>query len=136
MNRPVDPVIPIIEGSIVDPVESHIKFREDKYRDGIEPGEKISGLTEVFSKYPGGYEWSAFAVWRDDHRFYWYEDCGCSCYGPGEDIKSLAAMSNGSADDLVRAYKRWAKEDPFLSEDEKTSAVRDIRLAIREARNV
>ena len=59
-----------LEGSIVDPIESHIKFREDIYRDGIEPGEEISGLTEVFSKYPGGYEWSAFAVWRDDHRFY------------------------------------------------------------------
>ena len=125
-----------LEGSIVDPVESHIKFREDKYRDGIEPGEEISGLTEVFSKYPGGYEWSAFAAWRDDHRFYWYEDFGCSCYGPGEGIKSLAAMSNGSADDLVRAYKCWAKDDMFLSEDEKASASRDIRLAIREARNV
>ena len=90
----------------------------------------------MFSKYSGGYEWSAFAVWRDDHRFYWYEDCGCSCYGPGEGIKSLAAMSNGSADDLVRAYKCWAKDDMFLSEDEKASASRDIRLAIREARNV
>ena len=126
-----------LEGSIVDPVESHIKFREEGiYRDGIEPGEEISGLTEVFSKYPGGYGWSAFAAWKDDHRFYWYEDCGCSCYGPGEEIKSLADMSNGSADDLVRAYVTWAKEDTFLDQDEKTSAARDIRLAIREARNV
>ena len=126
-----------LEGTIVDPVESHIKFREEGiYRDGIEPGEEISGLRVVFSKYSGGYEWSAFAVWRDDHRFYWYEDCGCSCYGPGEDIKSLAYMSNGSDDDLVRAYKRWAKDDTFLSEDERTSAARDIRLAIRESDNV
>lgn len=136
MNRPVDPVIPIIEGTIVDPIESHIKFREDTYRTGIEPEEEIPGLRVVFSQYPGGWEWSAFAVWRDDHRFYWYEDCGCSCYGPGEDIRSLADMSNGSADDLVRAYKGWAKEDIFLSEDEKTSAARDIRLAIRESDRV
>ena len=126
-----------LEGTIVDPIESHIKFREEGiYRTGIEPGEEISGLTEVFSKYPGGYEWSAFAAWRDDHQFYWYEDCGCSCYGPGEDIRSLADLSNGSADDLIRAYVTWAKDDTFLDQDEKTSAARDIRLAIREARNV
>ena len=125
-----------LEGTIADPVESHIKFREAKYQEGIEPGEEISGLRVVFSKYSGGYEWSAFAAWKDDHRFYWYEDCGCSCYGPGEEIKSLAYMSNGSAEDLVRAYKRWAKDDTFLSEDERTSAARDIRLAIRESDNV
>lgn len=136
MNRPVDPVIPIIEGTIVDPIESHRKFRKDNYRSGIEPDEEIPGLAVVFSKYPGGWEWSAFAAWKDEYRFYWYEDSGCSCYGPGGGIKSLADMSNGSADDLIRAYVSWAKDDTFLGRDEKASASRDIRLAIREARNV
>ena len=122
-----------IEGEIVDPIVAYRKFREESYRSGLDPvdDQDIPGLQFIFGKYEGGYEWDCFAVWYDGHRYYWFSDNGCSCYGPGEGIKTLADMESGPAESLARAYKEWAKEAYFLSDSDKVEASAQIRAAIR-----
>lgn len=123
-----------LAGEVMDVIVAHRKLRENSYRSGLDPDEEIAGLTNVFSKYDGGFEWESFGAWRDDHRFYWFSDQGCSCYVPGEDIRALADMENGDANALVRAYKAWASETCFLSGNDKMEAEAQIRAAIRESR--
>ena len=122
-----------LDGEIVDPITAYMKFREPSYRYGLDPVEdqNIPGLQFVFGKYEGGYEWDCFAAWHDGHRYHWFSDSGCSCYGPGEGIKSLADMENGDAEALARAYKEWAKEAYFVSDEDKVEASAQIRAAIR-----
>lgn len=122
-----------LEGEIVDPIVAYRKFREESYRSGLDPVEDqdIPGLQFVFGKYDGGYEWDCFAAWHDGHRYHWFSDSGCSCYEPGEGIKSLADMESGPAESLARAYKEWAKEAYFVSDEDKVEASAQIRAAIR-----
>ena len=127
----------IIGGVVVDPIVAYRKFREPTYRSGLDPYEdqNIPGLQFIFGKYEGGYEWDCFGAWFDGHRYHWFSDAGCSCFGPGEDIKTLADMENGDAEALIRAYKEWAKTAYFVSDYDKVEAGAQISAAIREARN-
>ena len=40
------------------------------------------------------YEWSITVVWKDTNtgKLYLGDDSGCSCYGPWEDVTSLASL--------------------------------------------
>lgn len=122
----------VIEGTIMDPVEA---MRKGSYFTGIYEDAELPGLTPVIYTFDGGWEWESFAAWTDGARYFWFSDAGCSCSGPGEEIHSLADMENGSKDDLIRAYSRWASEDTiFMSQGDKDMAQATIRAAIREAR--
>ena len=124
-----------LAGEVMDVIVAHRKLGKNSYRSGLDPDEEIAGLTNVFSKYEGSYEWESFGAWRDDNRFYWFHDVGCSGFGPGEDIRTLADMENGDASALVRAYKVWASETAYhLSGNDKVEAEAQIRAAIRESR--
>ncbi|GAA1642680.1 hypothetical protein GCM10009700_31860 [Brevibacterium sanguinis] len=123
-----------LAGEVMDPIVALRKLRTSRFNSGLYPDEEIAGLINVFSKYEGGYEWESFGAWRDDHRYYWFSDSGCSCYGPGEEIATLADMENGDAAALARAYKEWASKSSFLSDNDKVEAEAQIRTAMRESR--
>lgn len=122
-----------LSGEIMDPVQSHRRLRTG-FASGLDPDEEIPGLTNVFDKDVGGYDWECFGAWHDGHRYHWFSDSGCSCYGPGQDIDSLSDMENGDADALIRSYKAWATDSYHLGGNDKVEAEAQIRAAIRTAR--
>ncbi|WP_152346568.1 hypothetical protein [Brevibacterium sp. CFH 10365] len=95
----------------------------------------VAGATEVFSYMDGGYEWDFFGAWYDPEAriFYWIEDSGCSCNSPMDWVDSTSELSVGSKDELIRAYKEFAKGSHFMSSDDRVTAERDIKQAIKEA---
>ncbi|GAA1513700.1 DUF7574 domain-containing protein [Brevibacterium permense] len=122
-----------LSGEVMDPVQAHRKLRTG-FASGLESDEEIPGLINVFDKDVGGYEWECFGAWYDGHRYHWFSDGGCSCYGPGQDIETLADMENGDEAALIRAYKTWAIDSYFLGNSDKVEAEAQIRAAIRAAR--
>ncbi|MGR6092670.1 DUF7574 domain-containing protein [Brevibacterium sp. CSND-B09] len=96
---------------------------------------KVVGATEVLTHEDGGYEWDFFGSWYDPDAgvFYWYEDAGCSCNGPMDIVDTLSDLSVGSKDELIRAYKDFAKDSYNMLSSEKVAAEHDIKQAIKEA---
>lgn len=97
--------------------------------------DKIVGATEVLTYEDGGYEWDYFGSWHDPEAgvFYWYDDAGCSCYGPMEDVHTVSDLSVGSKDELIRAFKEFAKTSYFMPDGQKVNAEHDIKQAIKAA---
>lgn len=95
----------------------------------------VAGATEVLTHEDGGYDWDYFGSWYDpeDRIFYWIEDSGCSCNSPMDWVDSTSELSVGSKDELIRAYKDFAKGSYNMLSSEKVSAERDIKQAIKEA---
>lgn len=68
-------------------------------------------LTEVLSVRSDDWDWDGFTAWRTPRgRFYWFVDSGCSCTSFGEFIESASELSDGTRDDLERAFREWAKD--------------------------
>lgn len=98
-------------------------------------GRQVAGAIEVLIHEVGGYDWDSFHSWLDPEtgKFYWYEDGGCSCNGPLDMVSEVGDLSVGSKDELIRAYKRFADQSYYFTEDEKASAEYEIRQDIKTA---
>lgn len=95
----------------------------------------VTGAVEVHNWQIADYQWYSFNSWYDPETgmFYWYEDPGCSCFGPMEDLTEVGDLSVGSKNDLIAAYKRFAEHGIDMDFEERATAEYDIRQAIKEA---
>jgi hypothetical protein len=82
---------------------------------------EIPGYELVGESNPGGgYDWSVFAVWFRDGRYFWASDSGCSCYGEWEsfDVSNPAFDGSGTRHDAIRALRNWANGSYTAGETE------------------
>lgn len=69
-------------------------------------GVKDDGKVMIASMGTGGYDWSTFALFRDEAgRLYTASDSGCSCNGPWEDYPDYSPVDSvQAAIDIARSY--------------------------------
>ncbi len=75
------------------------------------------GLVEVLrAQGYWGYEWSLFDIWIEEKtgEYYWYEDAGCSCYGPYENVDDINEFEHGRGAQAVAAYHSYRESYDHL----------------------
>lgn len=75
-----------------------------------------AGLEIVAEIYDGGYDWSAFVVFRklDDGTLLWGTDSGCSCYGPFDSLdgpEDLNVLNKGTWNEFAHALSEFNDYD-------------------------
>jgi hypothetical protein len=107
------------------------KYDHSKGEYAAVPG--TEDFVRVHAEYTGGYDWVSNDVFYSPsaRRYFWYQDSGCSCYGPMESVDSVEDFSNGDRATALRAWDEWAKgrtEWGELTADEVLAG----RMAIRD----
>ena len=87
-------------------------------------------VADIFSS--EGYDWSNIAVFYkpDARRFFWNQDGGCSCYGPGEYVDNLGDLEDGNraaAIEALRSFSPYDEHDMSRWTDEKEREIRKVR---------
>lgn len=87
-------------------------------------------FVKVIEYYDGLYDWEAFAAYYSpsERQYFWCEDYGCSCNFPFEIVESVDDLYNGSKEDLLRAWNKFAKSSYFMENYERL----EIGFRIRE----
>lgn len=93
-----------------------------------EPIEGIEDWYEVTAFGHYDYSWSEMMAWYSPsaRQYFWISGSGCSCYSLSEEFESIASFENGSRDDLIRAIKRYAKDDGRYYSDLTPSYVLEV----------
>ena len=76
------------------------------------------------------YEWSITVVWKDTNtgKLYLGDDSGCSCYGPWEDVNSLASLVQLTSVEEARPFIKQYDNDYYgVTEAEKLTFLDNIR---------
>lgn len=76
------------------------------------------------------YEWSITVVWKDTNtgKLYLGDDCGCSCYGPWEDVNSLADLVQLTSVEEARPFTEQYDDDYYeVTEADKLTFLDNIR---------
>ncbi|WP_067201145.1 DUF7574 domain-containing protein [Microbacterium sp. XT11] len=108
------------------------KYDFDKGEDVALPG--TEDFVQVGDAYAGGWNWSNFSAYYSPSRdrYYWLDEGGCSCSGPGDSVYSVADFQEGSREELTRAAKASVVVGGYAGDDVWTQDHRDRLLdAIR-----